>query len=282
VGTEFQVNTITTLDQYDPALCHDAGGNFVVVWTDYRDTNYDGVFARRFTSAGAPVGTEFLVNTHTLNDAHNAAVCCNDTGSFVVAWENYQDGSNFGVFGQRFDSGGAPVGTEFQVNTYTTGYQEHADINCGPGGSFVVVWQSNGQDGDSHGVFGQRYDSAGMSAGSEFQVNTYTNYGQKNPSLCCDDSGNFVVVWESDYQVATSRDVFGQRYASNGAAQGTRLPGRLLRRDRQVRRGVGKLRPGQSRRRVRPALRQRRRARGQRVSGQHLYDAVPGRRGGML
>jgi hypothetical protein len=37
-----------------------------------------------------------------------------------------------------------------------------------------VAWKSADQDGDSWGVFGQRYDSEGVAQGVEFQINSYT------------------------------------------------------------------------------------------------------------
>jgi hypothetical protein len=40
-----------------------------------------------------------------------------------------------------------PVGSEFQVNTYTTGYQQKSSVATDSDGDFVVVWGSYGQDG---------------------------------------------------------------------------------------------------------------------------------------
>jgi hypothetical protein len=67
-----------------------------------------------------------------------------------------------------------PVGPEFQVNTYTTGYPESPSVAAGADGSFVVVWVSDGQDGDRGGVFGQRFDRLGQARGTEFAVNVTT------------------------------------------------------------------------------------------------------------
>jgi large repetitive protein len=52
---------------------------------------------------------------------------------------------------------GAPLGPEFQVNTYTTLEQWIASVAADGAGNFMVVWPSNGQDGSGQGVFGQRY-----------------------------------------------------------------------------------------------------------------------------
>ena len=41
-------------------------------------------------------------------------------GDFVVAWESQaEDGSNYGIYAQRYNAAGAAQGSEFLVNTYT-------------------------------------------------------------------------------------------------------------------------------------------------------------------
>jgi hypothetical protein len=105
-------------------------------------------------------------------------------------------------------------GTEFQVNTYTTSAQIFPAVAADADGDFVVVWwdlASPGQDGDSIGVFGQRYTSAGIAQGAEFQVNTYTTSGQLSPAVAADADGDFVVVWMSPGD-SSDFGVFGQRF----------------------------------------------------------------------
>ena len=145
-----------------------------------------------------PEGVEFQVNTYTSSSQTTPAVCRDAAGNFVVVWRSYgQDGDGRGVFAQRFSSAGTPQGTEFQVNTYTPDDQQAPELCCDAGGNFVVVWQSNTQDGDIRGVFGQRFSSAGTPQGTEFQVNTYTTDTQSTGAICCDASGDFVVAWDS-------------------------------------------------------------------------------------
>jgi len=68
-----------------------------------------------------------------------------------------QDGSASGVFGQRFENSGIPLGPEFRVNTYTTSSQALPSVASDALGNFVVVWQSDTQDGSFAGVYGQRF-----------------------------------------------------------------------------------------------------------------------------
>ena len=49
--------------------------------------------------------------------------------------------------------GGVPIGPEFRVNTFTTSSQGAASVSADPEARFVVVWQSNGQDGSGFGAF---------------------------------------------------------------------------------------------------------------------------------
>jgi hypothetical protein len=213
LGPEFRVDTFTTNAQWRPAVASDASGNFVVVWESYlQDGSGAGVYGQRYQASGAPLGSEFRVNTFTPSQQRNAAVATNGSGGFVVAWESFQDGSMTGVMGQRYAASGAPLGPEFRVNTFTLGDQDYPSVAADDAGDFVVIWQGNVEDGDSWGVFGQRYDSAGAPLGSEFRVNTYTTYAQRDVSVAADPSGDFVVVWDSGGQDSGTYGVFGQRY----------------------------------------------------------------------
>jgi hypothetical protein len=58
--------------------------------------------------------------------------------------------------------GASPIFGEQQVNTYETN-EQHVPVTVGlqgpNSGGYVVVWRSYTQDGDSYGVYGQRYDA---------------------------------------------------------------------------------------------------------------------------
>jgi hypothetical protein len=177
--------------------------------------------------AGAqPVGSEFQVNTYTTSDqrtiprgGHLAAA--DASGNFVVVWNSSgQDGGGFGIFAQRYDSEGVPLGGEFRVNSFTSNSQKYASVARAADGDFVVVWSSNGQDGSGYGIFGRRYDSGGTAQGSEFRVNSFTAGNQRWPSVATTADGDFVVVWTSAGQDGSSDGIFGQRYDSEGAARG--------------------------------------------------------------
>jgi hypothetical protein len=67
------------------------------------------------------------------------------------------------------------IGGEFLVNTFFTSGQFAGDGGMAGDGAFVVAWQSQGNDGNGYGIFGQTFDSNGGATGTEFQVNKYTS-----------------------------------------------------------------------------------------------------------
>lgn len=222
-GSEFFVNTTTTYDQLGASIGRDGSGNFVVVWEGPTSTA-DGIFGQRFSNVGVTQGNQFQVSSYNNSYKGYADVARNGTGDFVVAWESFaQDGSDYGVFGQRYKPTGQKNGQEFQINTYTTGAQGIPSVAIDSTGNFIVAWQS-AQDGSGTGIYAQRYNSAGAKVGGEFRVNTYTTGNQKRPSIAADGSGNFVVVWQSAGQDGSGYGIFGQRFTSAGAARGTEFP----------------------------------------------------------
>jgi hypothetical protein len=133
-------------------------GQFVVVWHSLLQDGYlRGVFARRFSSSGAALANEFQISAYTTGSERNPSVAVGADGDFTVAWD---DSVAQNVFARRFSSAGASLTGNFLFNTYTPDYQIFPSVAAAASGDFVVAWESQGgQDGDSLGVFAQRFAS---------------------------------------------------------------------------------------------------------------------------
>ena len=228
LGNEFRVNSYTTGSQvlFDlvndvivpPSIGHDARGNFVVVWSSSpgQDGSSSGIFAQRYDASGVRRGAEFRVNTTTAGNQIDAEVAVAPGGSFVVVWTGYNQPGDIlgGIFGQRIDASGQPIGAEFHVNTAVVGDQEDPHLAMAPDGRFVVVWESS--DAGGFGIFGQRFDSAGARAGAEFRVNTYSPGDQLHPTVAMDAAGNFVVAWHGATLADASGGILAQRHDASG------------------------------------------------------------------
>lgn len=107
-----------------------------------------------------------------------------------------------------------PVINEFRVNSYTSNNQQKPAIAIDANGNFIVVWESGSQDGDSYGIYGQRFDLYGRRIGDEFLVNVTTSGGQSDPDVAMNANGDFVVVWES--VEGGFENIYARRYAADG------------------------------------------------------------------
>jgi hypothetical protein len=78
-------------------------------------------------------------------------------------------------------------------------------------GDFLVVWDA--EEGDSNNTYAQAFDSSRGKLGTQFRVNTSTVGEERHlPAVASAGKGNFIVVWESQYQISQDGDdVFGQR-----------------------------------------------------------------------
>jgi hypothetical protein len=231
VGDDFQVNTYTTESQTDPVVAADGAGGFVVAWesgpTTGTDQSSSGIWARRFDATGVPRGDEFQVNTYTTGEQSFPTVIRDGTG-FTVLWNSAgSDGTDHigtSIQAQRYDANG-PLGGQFQVNSYTTGYQTFPVATPLNPDGFVVVWRSTasgGTDTSEESVQAHLFDAAWTPTGSEFQVNSYTSLTQDYPAVAALDGGGFVVVWNSQGANGdnSARSVHGQRYNAAGGALG--------------------------------------------------------------
>jgi Ca2+-binding RTX toxin-like protein len=221
-GSEFRVNTTTENYQDTPAIAALTGGGFVVTWQSYsQDGSGYGVYAQRYDSNGVVQGSEFLINTTTTNDQFTPAIAALTGGGFVVTWQdNALDGSGYGIYAQRLTAAGAAAGVEFRVNTTTADYQSNPAIAALTGGGFVVTWQDSALDGNGNGVYAQRYDSNGVTQGSEFRVNTTTANYQDTPAIAALTGGGFVVTWQDNALDGSGYGIYAQRYNAAGVAQG--------------------------------------------------------------
>ena len=208
LGGEFTIATTVGGSRVDVARA--SGGTFVVVWNDTSTT----VFARRYSSAGAPIGAGFQVNTNTATTTNYPNVAANDDG-FVVVW-TLDNASGDDVRARLFDSAGSPQTTEFRVNTYTTGPQILPDVGMANSGAFTVIWNDRanhdgGGPSDGGGIWAKRYSGTGAVVGQEFLVNTTTTSHQTNGVIAMQANGDFVVSWTGGPGVTTT-EIWAQRY----------------------------------------------------------------------
>ncbi|NUN69648.1 MAG: T9SS type A sorting domain-containing protein [Bacteroidetes bacterium] len=220
-GNEWLVTTTTAHTQSHPAVAMDHTGRFVIAWDSWHQDGSDrGVYARVFDSSGTPLTTEIAVNTTVQNSQAKPAIRFFPDGKFIIVWESWkQDQSEppgYAVVARLFSSSGVPLTPEFMVNTYVGDYQWFADVETFSDGSFIIAWCSWEQDGFDGGIYTQRYDAAGIKAGTETLVNQTTNEYQWLPRIVRWMDDSYAVLWSSWKQDGDREGVYLRTYAKDG------------------------------------------------------------------
>ena len=220
-GLEFQVNATETGDQIYPDVAVFSDGGFVITWCSTGvDGDGYGIVAQLFDTSANKIGSEITVNSSVTGAQYSPVVTSDGQDRFVIAWVSTDtDGDGEGIFGQRFDADGTPLGGEFQVNTYTTGEQSAPTISADNAGAFAVAWQSWEQDTSDYGIYYRLYDENGNPQGNDFRVNIYTPFEQSWPDLKMVPAGDFCAVWQSSQLDGSDYGVVANLFDSAGTHQ---------------------------------------------------------------
>ncbi|NYZ22635.1 beta strand repeat-containing protein, partial [Azospirillum oleiclasticum] len=220
-GTTRKVNaTVANVDMQGPAaLAVLSDGSYVVAYGRKSDGSGTGVSAQRFTADGTAVGGVITIPSNTTNNQIRPSLTALSDGGFLATWDTFQDGLTWNIFQQRFDNEGNKVGDPARVNSTIARQQNFSDVTALTGGGWVVNWWSEEQDGDSWGVYQQRYAANGTKLGSEEQVNTQTTNAQYQQHSTALADGGWVVSWTS-LHAGGNADVYQQRFSNQGARVG--------------------------------------------------------------
>ena len=224
-GVETRANSYTTSFQQASRITTLSDGGFVISWNSYaQDGDTYGIYSQTYDAAGQPIGAEVHVSTAAAGSQDNSAITTLTDGGYVIVWNsNGQDGSGYGIYAQRYDAWGIPVGGETRINFTTASDQANPSITGLSDGGYVVTWHSYNQDGSGYGVYAQRYDETGGTVGGEVRINTTTASHQNTADITALAGGGYVVTWQSETD-GSGAGVFSQLFGSNGAPVGDETP----------------------------------------------------------
>jgi len=227
-GNDYVIAGALAGDQTAPHAAVSASGGFLV-WQDNAVNNYGlRIRAQRLDSSLTRSLSPFVVSSvagsSTIGDQEKPQVALLNNGGAVFVWQ----GGRFGfqkIYARFMGANGSFLTSDIQVNTYANGFKINAGVTTLADGGVVVVWSSDGQDGDMQGIFGQRFSAAGAKLGSEFQINQWTAKNQRTPAVTALANTNFVVVWVSELQRGASTvDIYARIFNSSGVAVGSEFP----------------------------------------------------------
>ena len=229
--------TVTDGDETVGHVAAQPGGDFTAVFECRgghcaESGTHEIVDGVRFDAGGARRNGRRNLSTTDREEQLEPAICADGAGNVVVAltcWgcvDRTTDSATL-IRARRFDPTGSPLGPEFVVNNYQTGYQRNPDVGCASDGSFVVVWAGEpdlpgalGPADTSRAIFARAYDPSGAARGTEFQINTQTGGSQRGPAVAVSEDASFAVVWHAILDEASGWDTFARVFAGDGTPSG--------------------------------------------------------------
>ena len=138
-------------------------------------------------------------------------------GNFVLCCRGSGQGPYRGIYGQIFDIKGSPKSDIFyalEFNTNTGGVPTSvAALN---NGGFVFCWDYEENDSTDYDLFGQIFDSSGVSYRDNFLINTFRPYSQYSSSIALLKDGRFLICWQSYHQDGSGSGIFAQIFDDDG------------------------------------------------------------------
>jgi hypothetical protein len=225
LGYNFKVNDDTVgAEQFNPDIAADDIGNFMIVWTDYREygyPRYSDIYGRFYDYDGNPIGANIVINVNASTNK-SPSVDVDGDGNFIITWYDMRYG-NWDIFAQRYSSGFQPIGGNFKVNDDNgTAYQHNPRVSAADEGSFVIVWKDNRTGNDD--IFAQVFDRDANPVGGNIKINSDAGDSRQDfPDIGCDPGGNFVVAWH-DYRNGSypdDADIYARKFYADGSPYGS-------------------------------------------------------------
>jgi hypothetical protein len=139
--------------QYAGAAAPLADKGYVIVWSkNLTEEQTPDLLLRLFKPDGTPQGPDLRLDPE-IRFRGLQEVASDATGNFLVVWQEGDIG--WDIWGRLYHSDGTPYGPKVRLNQHTINDQTNAQVAAGPNGTFVVVWQSTGQDNGDDGIYGR-------------------------------------------------------------------------------------------------------------------------------
>jgi hypothetical protein len=213
LGSNFKVSN--ALYEYngerDPAITMNGNGDFVIVWEDFGNILYHSdIYGQMYYSDGVPYGNTFKVNDDiSAADQSSPAVAMNNSGNFIVTWQDNRPNFEYNIYAQRYNSAGTPQDSNFRVNDDTSGAWQTNPSIAASDGSFLITWQDY-REGNPD-IYFREYHLSPVPLDSSYKLSDDTGTaGQSLPAVAYDGLSDFVFVWEDDRK--GNQDIYAQRY----------------------------------------------------------------------
>lgn len=225
-------NTVVSTDAVyatGQQIVSDGNGGAIIVWTDYRNGNYD-IYAQRLDANGNALWTPGGVPVCTDSGQQQRPQLIADvsggeySGGVIIVWEDERNGPAVAdVYAQKINASGVVQWTANgkAVTSASAGQQMYPQlVSDGIGGAIITWFDSRS---GVHHIYAQRIDPDGDPLWNAAGVVVCNADGvQQLPVIVSDESGGAIIVW-SDARDGR-HDIYARKIDEDGVLQWNTWP----------------------------------------------------------
>jgi phosphoribosylformylglycinamidine (FGAM) synthase PurS component len=195
-----------------PAVAFD-GTSFLVVWLDFRSSDYPDIYGARVTPRGRVLDPDGIAISQAA-DWQGYPALAFDGANFLVAWDDGR-GSSYDIYGARVTPAGLVLDSGGIAISQTAHDQYHPALGF-DGTDFLVVWDD--YRGGSDDIYGARVTPAGLVLDPDGIAIAQAADDRLAPALAF-DGANYLVAWTGG-RSGDSSDICGAWVSPAGTVSG--------------------------------------------------------------
>ncbi len=174
--------------EFEPKVCMDDAGNFVIAWTVIYSTGNRNIQFARFNASGALQGSITTV-AWTPGREYSPSIACSAAGEFVITFtqEVTTTDINLNVVAKRYSPSGTLLQTIQVANSAIRERSAQVARSHGSNAVFEVIYQR------SNDIYLKKYSATGSLLTTTVIANTTRT--EAHPAVAIDNAGNAVTAW---------------------------------------------------------------------------------------
>jgi len=188
-----------------------AGGNYLVVWEDYRNGSWD-IYGTRVSPGGVVLNTDGISISTAANFQWLPAIGFDGT-NYLVVWEDMRHNGSSDIYGTRVTTAGGVLDPNGIAICTAIRFQFSPAIAF-DGTNYLVAWEDYRRS-DYSDIYGTRVTKQGTVLDTAGIAISKSMFDQFDPAVAYDGT-NFLVLW-SDCVNSGKPDIYGTRVTQSGS-----------------------------------------------------------------
>ncbi len=209
---QLQVNDTITGNQENPVLAMNNNGNFIIAWESQGQSGAGkALFGKKFNRDGEAFGKEFSISSDK-SDNDTFALTIDHKENIFVVFSKRNEKWEYELIEKKYNYQGKFI--QFRVASSKNYSGFNPDIAVDNSGNTIITWQN--KNNNDFNIYTRKFDINGNHLTTETEVNNFKVNDQMKPKVSADNSGNYIITWQSYGQDDSYWGIFGQKFNKNG------------------------------------------------------------------